>query len=89
MSNILGVLNGKEHHFLRSELETMKQVFKYVYVIPCAEGGNSALYSNYMAIASDTALDVSNQLLYHAEDGDIILTDDYCPIDKLITPYFD
>lgn len=88
MSNILGVLNGKEHRFLRSELETMKQVFKYVYVIPCAEGGNSALYTNYMAIASDTALDVSNQLLYHAEDGDIILTDDYCPIDQLITPYF-
>ena len=41
-------------------------------------------YGNYAALASDTALDVPNQMLYRVEEGDLILTDDCCPIEQLI-----
>ena len=88
MSNILGILRGtlqgKEHRFLRSELETMKQVFPHVYVFPAAEAMDNMEYGNYIALASDTALDVPDQMPYRVEEGDVILTDDYCPIEQLI-----
>ena len=88
MSNILGIVHGRENRFIRSELQTMAQVFRYVYVIPCVEGTNGSQYTNYMAVASDEELDIPDdiQVLYLPDD--IILTDDYCPIEQLVVPYF-
>ena len=92
MLNLLALtqsaLQGKGCRFLRSELETMKQVFSYVYVFHSAKPlGGIGDGSNYAAIAADTALDVPDQMLYRVEEGDMILTDDCCPIEEL-TDYY-
>ena len=88
MLNLLGVtrgsLQGKGNRLLRSELETVKRAFPYVYVFLSAKAMGGMEYGNYAALASDTALDVPDQMLYRVEEGDLILTDDDCPIEQLI-----
>ena len=88
MLNLLGVtrgsLQGKGNRLLRSELETVKRAFPYVYVFLSAKAMGGMEYGNYAALASDTALDVPDQMLYRVEEGDLILTDDCCPIEQLI-----
>lgn len=83
LTNIISSLEGKNSKFLNAEVNTLKQVFKNVYVIPCDEFENLEKIINNMVIATD--LDLNFEDAYNLKnDNEIILTDDYCPVDTLI-----
>ena len=86
MSNVLGAIEGSRSKFLRAEVKTLSQVFRHVYVIPVREGASHKQFMNWMVIATDNddyypedAIDLGSL------ENDLILTDDYCPIDSLIS----
>ena len=90
MSNVLGALTGSKSKFLKAEVKTLKQVFSNVYVMPVFENAPSNTTLNWMVIATDNNKYVPTTADLEIKDKDIILTDDYCPIDSLIsTEYFD
>lgn len=90
MSNVLGAVSGHRGKFLRSEVKTLKTVFRHVYVMPVYENATSNQYINWMVIATDGDTYVPKTVDIEITDKDIVLTDDYCPIDSLITTdYFD
>lgn len=84
LTNIISSLEGKNNKFLNAELNTLKQVFKNVYVIPCMENvDNLETVINNMVISTDLDLDFENKYNFE-NDNKIILTDDYCPVESLI-----
>lgn len=89
MSNVIGAIEGSRSKFLRAEVKTLLTVFRHVYVIPVYASARPKQYTNWMVIATDNneyapedALDLGSL------ESDIILTDDYCPIDSLISTYY-
>ena len=91
MSNVLGAVSGSRGKFLRSEVKTLKKVFKYVYVVPVYENVKKNNYVNWMVVATDNDnYKPENAVDLELTDKDIVLTDDYNPIDSLIsTEYHD
>lgn len=87
LSNIIGSRSGAYSKFLAAEVNTISQVFDYVYIVPCGDMNNEEITvttsTNNMVIASDTPLDIPAAVNMDYEDS-IILTDDYCPVDTLI-----
>lgn len=86
-SNIIGSRSGEYSKFLAAEVNTISQVFDYVYIVPCGDMNNEEITdttsTNNMVIACDTPLDIPAAVNMDYEDS-IILTDDYCPVDTLI-----
>ncbi len=91
MSNVLGAVSGYKGKFLRSEVKTLQDVFEYVYVVPVYEDVDPGDYINWMVIATNNNKYVPKNIVdLKTTDYDILLTDDYCPIDSLVlTDYFD
>lgn len=91
MSNVLGAVTGSKGKFLRAEVQTLKKVFKHVYVVPVHENAKKNQYVNWMVIATDNdKYRPDNAVKLELSDEDIVLTDDYNPIDSLIsTEYHD
>lgn len=91
MSNVLGAVSGSRGKFLRAEIKTLMKVFKHVYVIPVHENTTKNQYSNWMVIATDNDKHQPEKAVeIQFSDKDITLTDDYNPIDSLIsTEYHD
>jgi spermidine synthase len=89
MSNVLGAVNGSKGKFLRAEVKTLKEVFKYVYVVPVRENAKSTDYVNWMVIATDSSKFVPEDALELDFSDAIVLTDDYNPIDSLVPSYSD
>ena len=87
LSNIIGSRTGENSKFLAAEVNTISQVFDYVYIVPCGDMNNEEITdttnTNNMVIATDTPLDIPEAVNMDYEDS-IILTDDYCPVDTLI-----
>lgn len=87
LSNIIGSRAGADSKFLAAEVNTISQVFDYVYIIPCGDMGTTEISeetcTNNMVIASDSPLDLPGTVTMDYENS-IILTDDYCPVDSLI-----
>ena len=87
LSNIIGSRAGEDSRFLAAEVNTISQVFDYVYIVPCGDQNNDEITEtetiNNMVIASDTPLDLEGAVDMDYSDG-LILTDDYCPVDTLI-----
>lgn len=83
LTNIISSLEGKNKKFLDAEVNTLKQVFKNVYVIPTEETNSVEAINNNMVIATNSDLDLDNVYDFKNEN-DIILTDDYCPVESLI-----
>lgn len=87
LSNIIGSRSGAYSKFLAAEVNTISQVFDYVYIVPCGDMNNEEITdttsTNNMVIACDTPLDIPAAVNMDYEDS-IILTDDYCPVDTLI-----
>ena len=76
MLNVFGFLTGKDS-FLRSQIKTLQQVFTYVYVL--YNTGNN----QYMVIATDNnTYQPPDAISYTLQDSDLILIDDYVPIDQ-------
>lgn len=91
MSNVLAGITGDKSRFLRSELKTMGEVFNYVYVLPIRKNVSQDDYVNWMVVATDNESYIPKNRINIEFNGDeIILTDDYNPIEKLTsTDYFD
>ena len=89
MSNTLGAISGDKGRFLRSEVKTLGQVFSHVYVVPVKDSYNPESLVNWMVIATDNnRYQPENLIEIKYEDADIVLTDDYCPSDSLISTYY-
>lgn len=84
LSNIISSISGRNSKFLKAEVNTLKQIFKNVYVIPCRDNNNYELVQNNMVIATDNTLNLSNALNLNLLSDTFILTDNYCPVDSLI-----
>ena len=84
LTNIISSLEGEDSKFLRAEVNTLKQVFKNVYIIPCEGSSDLEQTQNNMVIATDDDLKLENVYEISIEDDEIVLTDDYCPVDTLI-----
>ena len=91
ISNVLGAIKGEKGKFMRAEIKTLQKVFKHVYVVNVRENIKDDSYSNRMVIATDKDdFKPENVVKVEIKDSDIVLTDDYCPIDSLVsTNYHD
>lgn len=83
LTNIISAIEGEESKFIKAEVNTLKQVFKNVYIVPCYDVDPNEP-QNTMVIASDDDLVLDKTYKYEIEENEIILTDDYCPVDTLI-----
>lgn len=91
LTNIVSSLEGEDSKFLSAEVNTLKQVFKNVYVVPCVDDTfmvDKMKVRNLMVIATDLELDIPNSVLINILSNEIILTDNYCPVDNLIPRQF-
>ena len=83
MTNVISSLENTNSEFLKAEIKTIKQVFKNVYLIPCNVPNDVNTIQNCIIIATDQVLNFKEAISINTEDN-IILTDDYCPIEKLV-----
>lgn len=86
LTNIISSLEGENSKFMKAEVKTLKEVFLNVYVIPCVSKDNLESPQNNMVVATDGILEIDESKVYDLQinEEDIILTDNYCPIDTLI-----
>ena len=84
LTNIISSLEGENSKFIRAEVNTLKQVFQNVYVVPCETLIDKNLVQNSMVIATDDLLTLDQTYEVVLSEDEIILTDDYCPVDTLI-----
>lgn len=84
LTNVVSSLEGKNSKFIKAEVNTLKQVFKNVYIVPCERESAKDKVQNNMIIATDDELTLEYEYKLNIEKNGIILTDDYCPIDNLI-----
>lgn len=86
LTNIISSLEGENSKFIKAEVNTLKKVFTNVYVVPCNTIEDLELSQNNMVIATDSDLNLNGVSLYNLkiDEDEIVLTDDYCPVDTLI-----
>jgi len=82
LTNIISSINGENSKFIKAEVNTLKQVFKNVYVVPCNDVNDLEMKQNNMVIATDDELVIENAVELDINNT-IIITDNYCPIDSL------
>ena len=83
LSNVISAEVGENSKFIKAEVNTIKQVFKNVYVIP-VNATDSSSKANYMVIGTDQDLNLKNTINLEIDSNEIVLTDDYAPIDTLM-----
>lgn len=84
LTNIISSLEGENSKFIRAEVNTLKKVFKNVYIVPCNNKDDLEVVQNNMVIATDCDLLLNDNYDIKINENEIILTDDYCPVDTLI-----
>ena len=67
-----------------AEVNTLQHVFKNVYVIPCRDNNDVYSSQNNMVIATDDNLSFEHSFKLNIMENEIVITDEYCPIDTLI-----
>jgi len=83
LSNIIASIEGEDAEFLKAEVQTLKQIFKNVYVVPCNYKEDLAKEQNVMVIATDKDC-IIEEAVHLDMAGSMILTDDTCPVEQLI-----
>ena len=83
LTNVISSLEGDDSKFIKAIVNTLKQVFKNVYVVPCSTLELEETQNN-MVIASDDELSLDKTYQYSIKEDEIVLTDDYCPVDTLV-----
>ena len=83
MTNILASVTGRTGRFLRSEVRTLREVFRHVLVFPVTAGTRPDEISNWMLMASDAGLPVPDAVEVKTGREDPVLTDDYIPLSVL------
>lgn len=84
LTNVISSLEGENSKFLKAEVNTLKQVFRNVYIVPCTEKIEEEITINSMVVATDDDLELDNTYDLKLDENEIIITDDYCPVDTLI-----
>lgn len=84
LTNIISSLEGNDSRFLRAEVNTLKKAFRNVYIVPCREKIEPEKKQNVMVIATDQEIEFEKQYDLKLSEDEIILTDNYCPVDTLI-----
>ena len=84
LNNIAGSISGDNSRFIKAEVNTIKKIFKNVYVIPVVTK-DEAITQNFMVIATDRDATLDKDLLIdlNISDNEIVFTDDYCPTEYL------
>jgi MFS family permease len=95
---VVNVIDGGPRRFLRAKLATVQEVFDHVALIVPPEGEGSGLARNHVIVASHSPLDLApgdidpadGVLVQGAElealiGGARVLTDDFAPVDQLIS----
>ena len=67
----------------------MKKVFNNIYIIPCRSNNDLYNSQNIMVIASDDDLSFENTYNLILDKNEIVITDDYCPIESLTANLFE
>ncbi len=83
LSNVISSIQGKNSNFINAEINTIKKVFKNVYVIPCNDMNDLERIQNNMVIATDDVINLEKTATVDYNNG-VLLTDNYCPVDTLI-----
>lgn len=92
ISNVIGRVHSDKPSFLAWEAETMRQVFKHVYVVQqigMPENWDDTQTANYLIVATDRdgyedELPDWAKLIELTGDGEVkVLTDDYSPVEWL------
>lgn len=83
LTNIIASLDGSNSEFLKAEVQTLKQVFKNVYIVPCNYTEDYTEMQNCMVVATDQDLELTS-VVHIKTDDSIILTDDFCPVESLV-----
>lgn len=78
--NAIGTFDHERSEFIKAEMNTLAQEFNYVYLQRCKDLEEDEL-TNFMIVASDMPLEYDNDYIDYSNG--IILTDDYCPVDRL------
>ena len=98
MANIID--GGIHGHFLRAFVQTLREVFPYVEVIPSSLSWTNTFRTTFVIVASRQPLDLSglksdlkplsqSELnTYLAMEKPLILTDDFVPVDHLLAPVY-
>jgi len=81
ITNIIGGA-GKYSGFLYSEIKTLKEVYKNVYVIPCDEFTDKYSINN-IVIATDVDCHIDSAIELDIPNDTIVLTDNYSPVEAL------
>ena len=85
--NVVGSLEGKDSRFFRAEINTLKQVFNNVYIIPIYDEVDEEIdlnrYRNISVFATDSTLNLDGLYDLKIDENEIVLTDDYCPVESL------
>ena len=69
LSNVIGSLDGRDAHYLRSVVRTLEQAFSHVYVVPCMRESSSRPGNNIVvATDSDVEFPVGRSLNTGGED---------------------
>ena len=90
LTNIIGSQEGNNNKFIKAEVNTLRQVFNYVYVLPVLnsnethENRDKELNRNNIVIATDKKIELENTIDLEIKEDEIILTDDYCPVETLV-----
>lgn len=83
LTNIIGAREGAHSKFIKAEVNTLKLVFKNVYVIP-VNAQNASSKANYMVISTDQDINFEGCVNLDLDEDEIVLTDNYAPIDTLM-----
>ncbi len=96
-TNVLGSLDGKHSSFLKSQMRTLESVFDQVLLYQ-VNNGQKAKIKNNILIAFDGDIDLEkttasvemrkmlgNRRSIHVSNEQMILTDDYAPVDWLLS----
>ena len=84
LTNIISSLDGENSKFIKAEVNTLKHVFKNVYVIPCNYIDDVNTNQNNMVIATDSSIEYNGSYELKISSDEILITDDFCPIESLI-----
>ncbi len=101
---MVNIIDGTYGRFLRAYVHTLRQTFTYVYVAPTETDWRAASRTTIVIVGTDTPLDMNDfaadsywrqwllpeeeveSLL--VEDGTVLLTDRYAPVEQMLAPVF-